>query len=166
MLDIIGHFCFLIFAQGKWQEKYKDKLKAEIKKDFLKYGYWDPMYDIPVKLFDPLVKGDENYDACDLCLELIPRFKDKLGTNEGLIRFSHKLIRLEDVERFFSKILTDTMVKKVYFLILDHNSYVIGMNVPKIISNIKEQQVNPDRFFQLIKTEKLDFSIIYEIRKY
>ena len=49
---------------------------------------------------------------------------------------------------------------------LDHNSYVIGMNVPKIISNIKEQQVNPDRFFQLIKTENLDFNIIYEIRKY
>ena len=50
MLDIIGHFCFLIFAQGKWQEKYKTKLISEIKKDFLKYAYWDPMYDIPVKL--------------------------------------------------------------------------------------------------------------------
>ncbi|MFX1494817.1 MAG: hypothetical protein ACFFBZ_11085 [Promethearchaeota archaeon] len=166
MLDIIGHFCFLIFAQGKWQEKYKDKLKAEIKKDFLKYAYWDQMYDIPVKLFDPLVKEDEDFDACDLCLELIPRFEDKLGTNEGLIRFSHKLIQLEDIERFFGKILTDIMVKKVYFLMLDHNSYVIGMNVPKIISNIKEQRVNPDRFFQLIKTEKLDFNILYEIRKY
>jgi len=43
MLDIIGHFCFLIFAQGKWQEKYNAKLITEIKKDFLEYAYWDPM---------------------------------------------------------------------------------------------------------------------------
>ena len=119
MLDIIGHFCFLIFAQGKWQQKYKSKLEIEIKKDFLEYAYWDPMYDIPVKIFDPLVK-DENYDACDLCHELIPRFKRVLGTNEGLVRFSHKLIRLEDIERFFSKILTDSHMKKLYFLMLDH----------------------------------------------
>ena len=34
MLDIIGHFCFLIFAQGKWKDKYTAKLVTEIKKDF------------------------------------------------------------------------------------------------------------------------------------
>ncbi|MFX1428026.1 MAG: hypothetical protein ACFFBE_16355 [Promethearchaeota archaeon] len=76
MLDIIWHFCFLIFAQGKWSEKHKNRLVAEITKDFLKYAYWDPMYNIPVKIFDPLVK-DDNYDACDVFLELIPLFKTK-----------------------------------------------------------------------------------------
>ena len=90
------------------------------------------MYDIPVKLFDPLVK-DEDCDACDLCIELVPRFTTILGSNEGMIRFSHKLIRLEDIEGFFLKILTDQQVKKVYFLMLDHNSYVRGVNIPKII---------------------------------
>ena len=165
MLDIIGHFCFLIFTQGKWQEKYKAKLITEIKKDFLRYAYWDPMYDIPVKLFDPLVK-DEDYDVCDLCLELFPRFKIILGSNEGLIRFSHKLIRLKDIERFFFKILTDPQVKKVYFLMLDQNSYIRGINIPKIINSIIEQQINADKFFSLVKNKKIGFSIIYEIRKY
>lgn len=165
MLDIIGHFCFLIFAQGKWQEKYKVKLIPEIKKDFLRYAYWDPMYDIPVKLFDPLVK-DEDYDVCDLCLELIPRFKIKLGSNEGFIRFSHKLIQLKDIERFFLKFLTDSQVKKVYFLMLDMNSYIEVKNIPKSINSIKEQQIKADKFFNLIQNEKIDFSIIYEIRKY
>jgi len=165
MFDITGHFCFLIFAQGQWKEKYEAKLKTEIKEDFLKYAYWDPMYDIPVKLFDPFIK-DEDYDVCDLCLKLIPRFKAKLGSNEGLIRFSHKLIRLEDIERFFLKILTDPEIKKVYFLMLDHNSYIIGMNIRKITKNIKEQQIKADGFFNLIKNEKISFNIIYEIRKY
>ncbi|KKK63404.1 hypothetical protein LCGC14_2994640 [marine sediment metagenome] len=165
MLDIIGHFCFLIFAQGKWQEKYKVKLITEIKKDFLRYAYWDPMYDIPVKLFNPLVK-DEDYDVCDLCLELITRFKYKLGFNEGLIRFSHKLIRLKDIERLFIKILTDPQVKKVYFLLLDQNSYIKALNVPKIIKNIKEQQINANKFFSLLEEEKIDYSLIYEIIKY
>jgi hypothetical protein len=165
MLDIIGHFCLLIFAQGEWQEKYKAKLEIEIKKDFLKYAYWDPMYDIPVKLFDPHIK-DEDYDACDLCLELIPRFKMKLGSNEGLIWFSHKLIRLEDIEKLFFKILTDPQVKKVYFLMLDHYSYIQGVNIPKIINNVKEQQINVDEFFTLVENENIDFGIIYEIRKY
>ncbi|MFW9943149.1 MAG: hypothetical protein ACFFFT_19075 [Candidatus Thorarchaeota archaeon] len=165
MLDIIGHFCFLIFAQGKWQEKYKAKLEIEIKKDFLRYAYWDPMYDIPVKLFDPLIK-DEDYDVCDLCLELIPRFKMMLGSNEGLIRFSHKLIRIEDIEKLFFKILTDPQVKKVYFLMLDHNSYIQGVNIPKTINSIKEQQINVNEFFNLFKNENIEFSIIYEIRKY
>ncbi len=70
----------------------------------MRYAYWDPMYDIPVKLFDPLI-NDEDYDACDLCIELVPRFKMILGSNEGLIRFSHKLIRLEDIEKFFLRFL-------------------------------------------------------------
>ncbi len=165
MLDIIGHFCFLIFAQGKWQEKYKAKLITDIRNDFLKHAYWDPMYDIPVKLFDPLVK-DEDYDACNLCLELIPRFKIKLGSNDGLIRFSHKLIRLEDIEQFFIKILTDSRVKKVYFLMLDQNSYVRGINIPKIIKSIREQQINRENFFNLLKKEKIEYNLIYEIIKY
>jgi len=165
MFDIIGHFCFLIFTQGKWQEKYRTKLEIEIKKDFLRYAYWDPMYDIPVKLFDPLVKN-EDYDVCDLCLELMPRFKMILGSNEGLIRFSHKLIRLDDIERFFFKILTDQQVKKVFFLMLDHNSYIQGANIPRIINGIKEQQINADKFFNLIKNKQLEFNMTYEIRKY
>ena len=165
MLDIIGHFCFLIFTQVKWQEKYKVKLIKEINKEFLRYAYWDPIYDIPVKLFDPLVR-DEDYDICDLCLELIPRFKINLGSSEGVIRFSHKLIQLKDIEFFFRKILTDSQVKKIYFLMLDHNSYIKKTNILKTINNIKEQQVNRDDFFNLVQNEKIDFSIIYEIRKY
>lgn len=165
MLDIDGHFCFLIFGQGKWQEKYKSKLMAEIKKDFLRYAYWDPMYDIPVKLFNPLVK-DEDYDVCDLCFELIPRFKIKLGSNVGLIRFSHKLLRLKDIESFFLKILTDPQVKKVYFLLLNSNSYIIGLNIPKIMKSITEHQLNAATFFDLVNNEQLKFSILYEIRKY
>ena len=165
MFDIIGHFCFLIFAQGKWNEKYTANLLTEIKRDFLRYAYWDPMYDIPVKLFDPLVK-DEDYDICDLCLELLPRFKNKLGNNEGLIRFSHKLLRLQDIEAFFLKILTDPEVKKVYFLLLDHTSYIIGKNIPKIINSLTEQQITTDTFFSLVNTEQLNFSTMYEIRKY
>ncbi len=165
MLDIIGHFCFLIFAQGKWQEKYTARLITEIKQDFLRYADWDPMYDIPVKLFDPLVK-DEDYDVCDLCLELLPRFEIKLGSNEGLIRFSHKLLRLQDIEPFFLKILTDLQVKKVYFLLLNSNSYIIDKNITKIMKSITEQQLNGATFFDLVTNEKLKFSILYEIRKY
>jgi len=49
---------------------------------------------------------------------------------------------------------------------LDQNSYIRGINIPKIINSIKEQQINADKFFNLVKNEKIDFSIIYEIRKY
>ena len=73
---------------------------------------------------------------------------------------------MEDIERFFLKILTDPEIKKVYFLMLDHNSYIIGMNIRKITKNIKEQQIKADGFFNLIKNEKISFNIIYEIRKY
>ena len=158
--EITGHFCFLIFAQGKWQEKYKTKLEIEIKRDFLEYAFWDPMYDIPVKLFDPLIK-DEDYDFCDVCLELIPQFKKILGSNEGLIRFSHKLIRLEYIERFFFKILTDPLMKKLYFLMLDHNSYIQGVDIPKIIKSIKEIQIAADDLITLIKDEKINFNVTY-----
>ncbi|MCK4780804.1 MAG: hypothetical protein KAT57_11470, partial [Candidatus Lokiarchaeota archaeon] len=61
---------------------------------------------------------------------------------------------------------TDPQVKKVYFLMLDQNSYIRGINIPKIINSIIEQQINADKFFSLVKNKKIDFSIIYEIRKY
>lgn len=48
---------------------------------------------------------------------------------------------------------------------LDQNSYTEGADIPKIINNIKGQQTNADEFFNLVKNEKLGFSIIYEIRK-
>ncbi len=49
---------------------------------------------------------------------------------------------------------------------LDQNSYIRGVNIPRIINNIKEQQISANKFFNLVKDEKIDFSISYEIRKY
>ncbi|MFX1428025.1 MAG: hypothetical protein ACFFBE_16350 [Promethearchaeota archaeon] len=47
----------------------------------------------------------------------------------------------------------------------DRNSYVQGVNVQKIISSIEEHPINIDKFFKIVKSEEIDFSAIYEIRK-
>lgn len=163
---ILRAFCVLIFAQGIWKKPYKDRLLKEVKEDFLGKAYWDPMYDVPIYFFDPIVKNEEN-EACELCHALYPLFRETLASNEGFIRFSHRTLWLQDIDDFITKILTDNNIKKVFLLLLDQDSYTIKtkLRITQILNQIKSKKIKKSEFLGLIEKDQLEFSVFYEIIK-
>ncbi|MFX1388401.1 MAG: hypothetical protein ACFE9M_14375 [Promethearchaeota archaeon] len=170
MIDY-GHVCLLIFAQGTWKEHYKTKLLKDVKNRFLDsmdIDEIDEWAEIPqVPLFNPKFPGESDL-PCELCIPLYEIFEEKRGTNEGLILFSHNILGWKGMENFLLFVLGEDKVKKIYYLELDSNSYVLGISdkIPEIIQNIKHVEINRSTFFDLFEKEKIEFSIIYEIVKY
>ena len=170
MIDY-GHFCLLIFSQGTWKQSYKIKLLNEIKKKFLSnmdiddIDLWSEISKSP--LFDPKNPGTDG-KPCELCHDLYKIYEGKKGGNDGLILFSHNIISWNGTGNFLSFLLGERNIKKVYYLELDQDSYLIKTknSIPEIINNIKDIRINRTEFFTLVEKEELKFSTLYEISKF
>jgi len=170
MIDY-GHLCLLVFAQGTWKESYKNKLLDQIKKTFLSnmeiddVDLWSETNKSP--LFDPKNPEADN-EPCELCHALYKIYEVKKGGNEGLILFSHNIISWNGTGNLLSFLLGEKNVKKVYYLELNQDSYLIKTkdHIPEIINNIKDIGINRTEFFTLLEKEELEFSTSYEIGKF
>lgn len=170
MIDY-GHTCLLIFAQDTWKENYKKKFLKEIKTKFNasmnidEIDAWSEIEQIP--LFNPN-HPEANDLPCELCIPLYEILEEKRGTNEGFILFSHNILGWKGMENFLFFVLGEDKVKKIYYLELDSNSYILGISdkIPEIIQNVKYVEINRSTFFDLFEKEKIEFSILYEIVKY
>ena len=170
MIDY-GHTCLLIFAQGTWKENFKGRLLGDISKTFIsnmdidELDMWNEIGKSP--LFHPKKPGEYN-EPCEVCHALYEIFEEKQGNNDGLILFSHNILGWEGMEKFLLYVLGQVNVKKIYFLELGQDSYIMGASkkIQKIINEIKHLKVNRTEFFKLFKNEKIEFSVLYEVGKY
>ena len=166
-----GHICLLIFAQGTWKENFKKQLIEDIKNKFLanmdidKVDEWSEIEQIP--LFNPNNPGKTDR-PCELCNSLYELFEEKRGSNDGFILFSHNILGWDGMEKFLLFILGEVKVKKIYYLELDSDSYLVGISkkIPEIMQKIKHLMVNRSEFFKLFEDKKVEFSILYEVAKY
>ncbi len=170
MIDY-GNFCLLVFAQGTWKERYKNKLLDQIKKNFLSnmniddIDVWNEINKSP--LFDPK-NPDADGNPCELCHVLFKIYDGKRGRNDRLILFSHNIISWNGTGNLLSFLLGERNVKKVYYLELDQDSYLTNTKnyIPEIINHIKEIRINRTELFTLLEKKELEFSTLYEIGKF
>ncbi len=170
MIDY-GHLCLLVFAQGTWKESYKNKLLDQTKKNFLSNmniddrDVWNEINKSP--LFDPKnPRADDK--PCELCHALFKIYEGKKGGNDGLILFSHNIISWNGTGNLLTFLLGERNIKKVYYLELDQDSYLIKTknHIPEIINHIKEIRINRTELFTLLEKKELEFSTLYEIGKF
>lgn len=169
-----GHFCLLIFAQGTWKEKFKDTFVKKVKSDFLsllepttegeaiKLG-WDEIPKDP--LFNPkIIEGTKK--ECELCSVSYNFFKEKKGSNDGLILFSHSVPYVDEIKSFFTNLLKDNRIKKLCYLELDFElTYYKREEAIAKINEKKEKQLNLSDFFHLLDTKQVECGVLYEIMK-
>ncbi|MFX1340365.1 MAG: hypothetical protein ACFFDK_17275 [Promethearchaeota archaeon] len=165
------HFCVLIFGQGLWKDSFTKKISKDTKTSFFHLSGYSkdslfctcPICNALVKLFDPLNPGDY-VNFCDLCKALYKKFEDIKGQNEGVILFSHQLIRETDhLKNLAQKLLSNEKIKKIY--ILEVEWVKISKPIPLVIKNISQKRLKKSEFFEILKTNKFEYRVIYEIFK-
>ena len=165
------HFCLLIFGQGLWKESFTTKISKETKSSFFHLSGYSknslsctcPICNALVKLFDPRNPGDY-VDFCNLCEELFKKFEDVKGQNEGMLLFSHQLMYdLIQLQNLTQNLLSNDKIKKIY--ILEVEWVKISKSIHEIIEGITKRRLKKSDFFQLIKENNFEYSVIYEIFK-
>jgi len=165
------HFCLLLFGQGLWKDSFTRKISKETKTNFFHLSGYSkdslfctcPICNALVKLFDPLNPGDY-VDFCDLCKALYNKFEGIKGQNEGIILFSHQLMNdMNQIQNLTQNLLAIEKIKKIY--ILEVEWVKISKLVPSIIEDIKHIRLKKSEFFELLKENKFEYRIIYEIFK-
>ncbi len=170
MIDY-GHTCILVFAQGTWKENFKVKFFREISKNFISnmdidnVDLWNETEKSP--LFHPKNPRDL-YKPCEVCHAIYDIFEEKKGNNDGSILFSHNILGWKGMEKLLFFILGQIIVKKIFYLELDQDSYIEGAKkrIKEILNNICRLKINRNNFFKLFENEQIKFSTLYEVGKY
>jgi hypothetical protein len=165
------HFCLLIFGQGFWKNSFNKKISKETKTNFFHLSGYSkdslfctcPICNTLVKLFDPRTPGDY-VDICDLCKALYEKFDNIKGLNEGLILFSHQLMHeMEQLQNLTQNLLSNEKIKKVY--ILEVKFEKISKPISNIIYSIMNKRLKKSEFFEILKANKFEYGVIYEVFK-
>jgi hypothetical protein len=167
-----GHFCLMIFAQGPWKPKYKEKLRQEVQSSFLaslvarskeeehRLGFAETAR---IPLFDPEELGKSQRE-CQICSRINALFKETLGRNEGLILFSHTVPDVQGFKTFVKPLFKDPRIKKMYYYELGPETVVIDQT--KYLPLLKERtdrRLSKDEFFKLLDANKFQLNVLYEI---
>ncbi len=161
-----GHFCLLIFAQGVWKENYVKALLENVSSNFLSQlkprneaeGVqisWNEVYE------DPLFEPPPNYN-CSICSFLSEVFNTKKGNNESLILFSHNVLDVIGFKTFFTPLIKNAKIKKLFYLelsLLDEEEFLKH-------KTLKSQQVHSYEIFELVDKDRFENGTLYEILNY
>ena len=165
------HFCLLIFGQGFWKENFTQKISKETKTSFFHLSGYSkdslfckcPICNALIKLFDPMNPGDY-VDFCDLGKALYKEFETIKGTNEGMILFSHQLMyELDQLQILTQNLLSNEKIKKIY--ILQVKWVKISKPIPSVIDELSHKRLKKSEFLHLLKENRFEYSVIYEIFK-
>lgn len=169
-----GHFCLLIFAQGTWKPKYKERLAKETQSNFLQtleprskaeslHLSWAETERLP--LFDPMELGKTQRE-CALCSAIYKIFQEKKGQNAGVILFSHSVPDVIGFKALFPPLLKDPRIKKLFYFELGPETFVIDKT--KYLAQLNErthQCLSESEFFDLLDNDKFQQNKLYEIYK-
>ncbi len=167
-----GHFCLMIFAQGPWKPKYKEKLCQEVQSSFLAslaarskeeehvLGFAETAR---IPLFDPEDLGKSRRE-CEICSRIHSLFKELLGRNEGLILFSHTVPDVPGFKAFIAPLFEDPRIKKIYYhelgpetVVIDQTKYLL------LLKDRTDHRLSKAEFFKLLDANKFQLNVLYEI---
>ena len=171
-----GHFCLGFFSKEIWKENFRHQFYTKARERFdalLKSSYddHDAWAEVHVQsLFNP--KHLENgAQTCYVGEYLLSLFKKKLGYNNGLILFSHTVIKHKVAVDLLSELIQEDRVKKIYFTVLDENSYILPSESRKekysvLVKEIQQHKIHISEFQQRIQKSGYTYNILFEIVKY
>ena len=165
------HFCVLIFAQGKWDEKDRESIINPIqkkRKENLDYPY--PFF---TKL--TLRRDPPHFAKCELCENLHSLFEELKGPNDAILYQGHHYLIFEDdkedMKELVNNILSNEKVKKFYLVYIKGFSELkttkiraMDLNELKVLLPFKK--VNKTDFIGILEENKFEKRIIYEVSKY
>lgn len=165
------HFCLIIFAQGKWNEKDRQGIRKHLRNSN------SVKKDTPYPLYNKLVYRDEmpKYADCKLCEPIYELLMELKGSNDGIIFQGHHYLipedDMEDLKDLAELILSIANVKKFYLLYLDSFKEIKKTVIPTMtLNDLKEKlttrKCEIEEFKMMIDTNKYQSRIIYEILKY
>ena len=164
------HLCVLIYAQDDWREKDYRNIGDSTLADYLgstEHSDCEVCLSCPVcraewELFDPENPG-EYVQFCEYCEVLLSFMKEQL-TNDGLLLFSHDLLKLDALKQFVEYSLKDKKIKKIF--ILEQDEIERKKTKPnKLLDKIKHQEIKYSEFIALIDSNKFEYNVLYEIFK-
>ncbi len=167
--NVHDHFCLLIFGQGVWKEEFTKKISTESKSNFFHLSGYSkdnlsctcPICNSLVKLYDPSNPG-EYVEICDLCKALYNKFKEIQGQNEGILLFSHQLMRLNQLQSFARNLVSDEHIKKIFVLQIAWKKN--SKPAPAIIEALSHEKLKKSEFLEL-EEDQYKYHVIYEISK-
>jgi len=165
------HFCVLIFAQGKWNEKDRESVINPIqekRKENLDYPY--PFF---TKL--TLRRDPPHFAKCELCENLHSLFEELKGSNDAILYQGHHYLIFEDdkedMKELVNIILSNEKVKKFYLVYIKGFSELkttkiraMDLNELKVLLPIKK--VNKTDFIDILEENKFEKRIVYEVSRY
>ena len=113
-------------------------------------------------MFDPENPG-EYVQFCEYCEVLLSLLKEQL-TNDGILLFSHDLMKLDKLKQFVEYSLNNRKIKKIFILQQDE----IGKKktkAKKLLEKIANQKITNSNLKELIDTNKFEYNVLYEIFK-
>lgn len=165
------HFCLIIFAQGKWNEKDRQGIRKSLSEKR------NEEKDSPYPLYTKLVYRDvmPKYADCKLCEPIYELLIELKGSNDGLIFQGHHFLILEDdrenMKDLADSILSNDRVKKFFLLYFDSFKEIKKTIIPMItLNDLKEKlttrKCKIEEFKTIIADNRFQSRIIYEISKY
>ena len=165
------HFCLIIFAQGKWNEKDRQGIRKRLR------DKRNEKKDSPYPLYTKLVYRDTmpKYADCKLCEPIYELLMELKGSNDGIIFQGHHYLipedDMEDMKELSGLILSIDSVKKFYLLYLDSFQEIKKTVIPKITLNELKEKLTTrkckiEEFKGIIIDNRFQSRIIYEILRY
>ncbi|MFX1475457.1 MAG: hypothetical protein ACFFCO_08280 [Promethearchaeota archaeon] len=169
-----GHFCLLIFAQGPWKPKYKEKLAREVQARFLRSlvartpdeeRHLSFAETAKMPLFDPEELG-QSQPECTFFSKIYEFLKEKLGNNVGLFLFSHSVPDVIGFKTVITPLFEERRIKKVYYYELGPETFVDDQTryLP-MLKERRDERLPLSAFLQLLDADKFQCNVVYEIHR-
>jgi len=165
------HFCVLIFAQGKWNDKDREEVNNPIRKK-RKENIVDP-YPFFTKL--TLRRDPPQFAMCELCENLYTFFEELKGPNDAILYQGHHYLIFEDdkedMKELVSIILSNEKVK-IFFLVYIKGfselktTKILAMDLNELKALLTLKKVSKTDFIDILEENKFEKRIVYEVSKY
>ena len=165
------HLSVLIFAQGIWDEKDREKVIVPLRKKRSKII--DNPYPFYLKLI--LRKDPPEFADCELCYLLYELFKEIRGPNDGILYQGHHYIvfedDVEDMKDMANLILSGEKVKKFYLLYINgfseiKTTVIRAMSLAELKEKLIHKRCNLEEFIEVLNKNEFKTRTIYEVSKY
>lgn len=165
------HLNVLIFAQGVWNEKNREKVITSIQQKRNK------ITDNPYPFYFKLTRRKEppEFADCELCHLLYQLFKEFWGSNDGILYQGHHYIELEDdVEDMMDMaklILSFEKVKKFYLLYIKgfseiKTTVIRAMCLTELKEKLTHKRCSLEEFIEILNKNEFQTRTIYEVARY
>lgn len=171
-----GHLCLAFFAKDSWKDNFRERFYTETNSKFISvlkatYDTHDAWAEVHVQnLFNPeSPEGKEK--ICFVGEYLLSLFREKMGGNNGLILFSHTVPKHKSIASLLGKFIQDDRVKKIFFTVLDEDSYVEPTKsrrdeYSERINDMYQTTLHISEFQQRIMENGYEYDSLFEIVKF